>query len=378
MALDRFRPAASQKIDFWLMLLVLALLGFGLMMVSSASVVVAWKSFGSNSFFLVRQLWAALAGLVGLVAMTMIDYRVWQRLAPWLGGAIVILLILPFIPGLGYVAQGAQRWISVGGLSVQPSEFVKPLAVLYAAAWLAARADRMGEAMTTFWPFVIGLGALTFGILFQPDAGTALVLAMTVSLMYVVSGARVSHLIGLTAIGLLGFGLILLSPYRAQRFLTFLHPDDALLGAGYQINQSLVAIGSGGWTGLGFGQSVQKYLFLPEVQTDSIFAITTEELGFLRVLLVLIVFAIVAYRGFLIARRMVDPFGQLAAVGLTSLVSVQLLTNVGAMLGVLPLTGVTLPLISFGGSSLVATLMSFGILLSISKHVERSGRSGGE
>lgn len=372
MALDRFRSAARQKIDFLLMLTIFVILGIGLMMVSSASVVVAWKTFGSNSYFLVRQLWAAFAGLIALMVMTMIDYRIWQRLAPWLGGAIIALLILPHVPGLGFTVQGAQRWISVGGLSIQPAEFVKPLAILYAAAWLAARSGSASASIGTFWPFVIGLGGLTLGILYQPDAGTALVLAMTLALMYVVSGAQPVHIAGLGLLGLLGFGLILLSPYRAQRFLTFLHPDEAKLGAGYQIHQALVAIGSGGWTGLGFGQSIQKYLFLPEVQTDSIFALTTEELGFIRVLLILLLFAVIALRGFRIARLVPDPFGQLVAAGLTSLLCVQLLTNVGAMLGVLPLTGITLPLISFGGSSLVATLAGLGILLSISKHVERA------
>ena len=371
MVLDRFRPANRQKIDLWLMLLILALVGIGLMMVSSASVVDSWKNFGSNYYFLVRQLWAALVGLIALIIATMIDYRIWQRLAPWLGAGVIVLLILPHVPGLGLTLQGAQRWISVGGLSVQPSEFVKLLAILYTAAWLAARADRMGNARTTFWPFAFGIGGLTLWILIQPDAGTAMTLAATLFLMYVVAGARSSHILALVGIGIVGVALMLTSPYRTERLMTFFNPNQAVLGSGYQINQSFVAIGSGGWTGLGFGQSLQKYLFLPEVQTDSIFAITTEELGFIRVMLILALFGAIAYRGFSIARRVTDPFGRLTAFGVSTIFFVQMLVNAGAMLGVVPLTGVTLPLISFGGSSLVATLAGLGILLSISKHIER-------
>ena len=208
----------------------------------------------------------------------------------------------------------------------------------------------------------------------QPDAGTAMIIAMTLGLMFIVAGARLSQIMSLIGIGLLGVALMLTSPYRAQRLATFLNPGQAQLGAGYHINQSLVAIGSGGLTGLGFGQSVQKYLFLPEVQTDSIFAVTTEELGFLRVMLLLAIFSAVIYRGYSIALRVTDPFARLTAFGISTLLAVQLLVNVGAMLGLVPLTGVTLPLVSYGGSSLVATLAGLGILLAISKHVERTNR----
>ena len=371
MALDRFRSTSSQKIDFWLMLTILVLVGVGLMMVSSASVVVAWKTFGSNYYYLIRQLWAAVAGLFCFIVATMIDYRIWQRYAPWLGGSLILLLLLPHIPGLGFTVQGAQRWIDIGGLSVQPSEFAKLCAILYAAAWLAARTAKLDNLTTTFWPFVIGLGLLTLWILLQPDAGTAMTLAATLFLMFVVVGARPKQILAFMALGFVGIGLMLSSPYRTQRLLTFLHPKEAVLGASYQINQSLVAIGSGGLTGLGFGQSVQKYLFLPEVQTDSIFAVTTEELGFLRVTVLLALFGLVVFRGYRVAARVSDPFGRLAAFGISTLLAVQMLVNVGAMLGLMPLTGVTLPLISFGGSSLVATLAGLGIVLSISKHVER-------
>jgi len=371
MALDRFRQKSHQRIDFWLMLMVLGLLAFGLIMVSSASVVVAYKDYGSNNYFLVRQLWAALAGIGAMVVFTMIDYRIWQRYATQIGVAMLVFLALPHIPGVGSVANGAQRWITIAGISLQLSEPVKLLSILYLGAWLTAREKVMNNIKETFVPFMIGLVVIVGAILLQPDAGTAITLGIVLTGMYFLGGAKPLHLGYLFAAAVAGLFLILQSPYRAQRLLVFLNPNASTLGAGYHINQALLAIGSGGWFGLGFGQSVQKYLFLPEVQTDSIFAVATEELGFLRMTAILAIYGAVVLRGYRIARLAPDRFGQLVAFGITTLLAVQALVNIGAMLGVMPLTGVTLPLMSYGGSSLISTLAGIGVLLSISKHVER-------
>ncbi len=372
MALDRFRPDRSRKIHFSLLIAVLILLAFGLIVMSSASVVVAWKEYGSNYFFLVRQLWAAVIGIGFLVFCTMVDYRWWQRLAPWIGVAILLMLLLPHIPGVGVVVKGAQRWVRIAGVSLQFSEPVKLFAILYLSAWLVRFDRKIEDFKQTFIPFIVTLGLIVIPILLQPDAGTAITLAVTLVLIYFVAGAPPLHMGYVGILGALGIGLILQSPYRAQRLLVFLNPDKETLGAGYHINQALLAIGSGGWFGLGFGQSNQKYLFLPEVQTDSIFAVATEELGFVRKIGVLLLFALIVYLGYRISQRVPDRFGQLVAFGITTLFAFQALVNVGAMLGVMPLTGVTLPLVSYGGSSLVTMLAAVGILLSISKHVERS------
>ena len=371
MALDKFRRDSRQRIDFWLMLMVLGLVAFGLVMVSSASVVVAYKDYGSNNYFLVRQLWAAVAGLVAMVGFTMIDYRVWQRYATPIGVGMLVFLVLPHIPGVGSVANGAQRWITVAGISLQLSEPVKLLSILYLAAWFTTRERTMDSLKETFVPFAIGVGVIVGAILLQPDAGTAITLGVVLTAMYFLAGAKPTHLgyLGLAAAA--GLFLILQSPYRAQRLLVFLNPSQATLGAGYHINQALLAVGSGGWFGLGFGQSVQKYLFLPEVQTDSIFAVATEELGFLRMTLVFLIYAAVVARGYRVARLAPDRFGQLVAFGITTLLAVQTMVNIGAMLGVMPLTGVTLPLMSYGGSSLISTLAAIGVLLSISKHSQK-------
>ena len=374
MSLDRFRPNARNKIDFLILLSVLAILAFGLVMVSSASVVVSWKDYGSNYYFIVKQAWAALAGLTALVVFTMIDYRIWQRFAPWIGGALVVFLLLPHLPGVGVGANGAQRWVYVGGLSLQFSEPVKVLSILYFSAWLAAREHQIDDFKATFVPFVVSLCVVVLAILLQPDAGTAITLGLVLVAMFFAAGAKPLFMSYLAGIGTIGAFAVLQSPYRAQRLLVFLNPNSATLGAGYHINQALLAIGSGGWFGLGFGQSVQKYLFLPEVQTDSIFAVATEELGFLRMMLVLAVFGFFISRGYSVARRVPDRFGQLVAFGITTLFAVQLFVNIGAMLGIMPLTGVTLPLISYGGSSLMTMLAAIGILLSVSKHAEREAR----
>ena len=370
-SLDRFRPKARQKIDFWILLSVLAIVAFGLIMVSSASVVVSYQNYGSNYYFLIKQAWAALAGFVGLIIFTMIDYRFWQRIAPWIGGALILSLIIPHIPGVGSSALGAQRWVYIGGVSLQFSEPVKIFSILYFAAWLAARENQIEDFKATFIPFVVSLGVIMLAIILQPDAGTAITLGLVLVAMYFAAGAKPLFMGYLAGLGSLGVFAILQSPYRAQRLLTFLDPSKQTLGAGYHINQALLAIGSGGWFGLGFGKSIQKYLFLPEVQTDSIFAISTEELGFLRMMFVLAVFGFFINRGYLVARRAPDRFGQLVAFGITTLFAVQLFVNIGAMLDIMPLTGVTMPLISYGGSSLMTMLAAVGILLSISKHAER-------
>jgi len=337
-------------------------------MISSSSVVLASQYYGSNYYFVTHQAVNVLIGLVGLTTFAVIDYHIWQQKAGWIAGAIVFLLILTHIPGIGVAVKGAQRWIAFGPIQFQPSEVVKLLSVLYLAAWLTARKEYISSFARGFFPFIVLLGVIGLLILLQRDAGTALVTIGAAVVMYFVAGAPWTHLLTGAVIGITAFGALILSaPYRMERFLVFLNPGKETLGAAYHINQALLAIGAGGLLGLGFGQSKQKFLYLPEPHTDSIFAIMIEELGFLRSILVVGVLLFVIYRGYRIAKLAPDEYGRLVAVGVTSLITVQMVTNIGAMLGVLPLTGVTLPFISYGGSSLVALLCGVGLLLNISR-----------
>ncbi len=369
MSLQRFRKTSRGRIDHWLLLAVLALAGFGLVMISSASVVLSSQYFEGNYFFVTRQALHLLIGLAGLTIFAVVDYRVWQSRASLILLVIAGLLILTHIPGIGVTVLGAQRWLAFGPVQFQPSEVVKILSILYVAAWLTARRPVLGSFTQGFFPFIVLIGLIGGLVLLQPDAGTTMVILGTVVTMYFVAGAPWPHLVaGATLGGSLLAMLILSAPYRLQRFLVFLNPSEETLGAAYHINQALLAVGAGGLLGLGFGQSKQKFLYLPEPHTDSIFAIALEELGFLRALIVLGLLLFIILRGLQVARLAPDEFGRLVAVGVTSLIAIQMVVNIGAMLGLLPLTGVTLPFVSYGGSSLVALLAGVGLLLNISRH----------
>lgn len=368
MSLARFRPHHKGRLDPWLLLAVLTLIGFGLVMISSASVVISSQQFDNNYAYVTRQLQHFSIGLIALIAGALIDYRIWKQYAFGILILIVVLLVATHVPGIGVTLQGAQRWISIGPVQFQPSELVKLLSILYFAAWFDARGDRLINFRQGFIPFVTSIGFVVLLILWQPDAGTAMVTLLTIVTMYFVAGAPWVHMVYGFVLGSSLLSLLILSaPYRLQRFLVFLNPSQETLGAAYHINQAMLAVGAGGLLGLGFGQSKQKFLYLPEPQTDSIFAIAIEELGFLRAVLILGLLIFIILRGFQIARTAADAFGKYIAVGITAWIAIQTFVNIGAMLGLIPLTGVTLPFISYGGSSLVVLMLSVGILLSISR-----------
>ncbi len=333
MSLNRFRARPLGKIDSWLLLGVLTLVGFGLVMISSSSVVLSQQYFGSNYAYVAKQLAHVGIGLAALAVLSRVDYRLWQRLAPWLLGLMIVLLLATLIPGLGREVHGAQRWIAIGSVTFQPTEVVKLLAILYFSAWLTARQEHITSLVRGLLPFLTLLGLIAVLILVQPDAGTAIVTVATVISIYFINSAPWSHLAyGLLAGGGVLGALVASAPYRLERLL--------------------------------------KFLYLPEPHTDSIFAITIEELGFLRALLVLGVLLAVILRGYQIVRRSPDPFARSVATGITSLIAIQSFINIGAMLGLLPLTGVTLPFVSYGGTSLVVLMGAVGILLNISRSAE--------
>ncbi len=345
-------------------------------MLSSVSTAVAFHKFGDSYYYIKHQLlYGVLPGLVFLFIVSRIDYRVWKKYAFLLLLFTMALLILVFIPGIGIKLGGARSWVNFFGIAFQPSELLKLTFLMYLAAWLEKRGERkVKDFQSGFIPFVSALLLVIFLIAMQPDIGTMSIIVMISLVVYFIGGASVKYLLGLGMAGMAFLALLIrIAPYRAARFKVFLNPDLDPGGAGYHINQALLAIGSGGLFGVGFGHSRQKHLYLPEVIGDSIFAVMAEELGFVFISFLVILFGLLAYRGFFIARYAPDRFSMLLSAGIVSWISLQAFINIAAMVGLLPLTGLTLPFISYGSSSLVILLIAVGILINISKQtVEQS------
>lgn len=358
----------QKKPDYLFAIIVFLLIFFGIVMISSSSVVVSLEHTGKNYTYVVRQIIALVFGLMAMFVTYHIDYRFWKKHSFWMLVTTLVLLVLVFIPGIGKTSGGAHRWIVIANNWFQPSELVKLSFIIYLSAWLDSRKEKIQSFWFGFIPFVVLVGIIGVLIMLQPDLGTMSVILFAGVAVYFAAGADLSHLV-LGAGSLLALGVLLIktSHYRTQRFLVFLNPSIDAQGAAYHINQALLAIGSGGLWGLGFGQSRQKYLYLPEPQTDSIFAIIAEELGFIRSSLVVIAFIVLGYLGFRIAKNAPDNFAKLLCIGITSWILFQAFINIGAMINILPLTGVPLPFISYGGSSLIILLAAVGIMLNISK-----------
>ncbi|MBI4035299.1 MAG: putative lipid II flippase FtsW [Candidatus Chisholmbacteria bacterium] len=350
----------KSSIDKVLLGSVLVLVAFGILMVYNASVVEAFSRFSDKFYFAKLQLrWVAL-GLVSLFITSYIPYQKLAKVSLPLFLISLFLLIVVLIPGVGVKVQGARRWLSFGPLTLQPAEIVKLTFVLYLASWL--------EKHQSFWPFMLLSGIVLGLVVLEPDLGTAVVITTTGFLVYFLSGAP---LFALIILGLTGFLvsliLILSSGYRKARLLTFFNPTQDPLGTSYHIRQILIALGSGGLFGLGIGRSRQKYAYLPQATTDSIFAIIAEELGFLGAAAVIALVLLVMYRGFKIASHSPNRLGQLLAGGITSWLGLQAFINLASMVVIVPLTGVPFPFISYGGSSLFISLTAIGILLNISR-----------
>ncbi|MCX6726002.1 MAG: putative lipid II flippase FtsW [Candidatus Shapirobacteria bacterium] len=346
--------------DWFLVSLVLGLTIFGIIMVGSASVVEAFRDFGNKLHYLrLQAIWAAF-GFLAFCFLSFFDYHHLKKFAFPLMVFSFICLILVLIPGIGTKIMGARRWLPLGFFGFQPAELTKLTFILYLALFFSNRRK--------FWSFLFLLGILLFLIMLEPDLGTAVILSATALVVYFVSGAPLLLLAGIGLAGVLGgAGLIFSSSYRRERLMTFLNPSQDPLGASYHIRQILIAIGSGGLFGVGLGQSRQKYEYLPEVTTDSIFAVIAEELGFIGSLALVIIFLMLVWRGMKIAKEAPDEFGKLLAVGITSWIGFQALVNLSAMVAIVPLTGVPLPFISYGGSSLVLCLAGMGILANIAR-----------
>lgn len=355
--------------DVPLILTVGALVALGLAMIYSTTYVMGYDLFRQPLYFFYRQLISLCIGLGVCLVLARVDYHVWRRFSvPAMAVALAALL---FILAAGGERFGAQRWV-LGG-SIQPAEAVKLVVILYAADWLASKGKRIIQLAYGLIPFSIAVGLVTALIILQPDFSTSIIIVATAAAMFFVAGA---DLVQFTVAGIFTVGALWLSlasaAYRAERLKTFLASFNNPLEASYQVKQALIALGSGGLWGLGPGSSRQKLGYLPTAHTDSIFAVIGEEMGLVGTLLLVVLFAVLAYRGIRIALRAPDTFGLVLASGITLQIVLQAMLNLASITATMPFTGVPLPLISYGGSSLVATLAGIGLLLSVS----RQGLSG--
>lgn len=347
--------------DTKLLLLTLALTALGLIAVADASAPIALKTFSDKFYFLKQQaVWGAI-GLVFLVVFSKIHYSFWEKIATPFFLASIVLLILVLIPGVGSKALGARRWIVAGPLTFQPSELIK----LSLAVYLAKVAAKDKKLLAYFIPIGLASGL----IMLQPDLGTAIVVGAIGMVQIYIAGISFFYFIGaMLAAFLAGFLLIMVSEYRRARLITFLQQTQDPLGKGYHIRQILFALGAGGLFGVGLGQSRQKYLFLPEAATDSIFAVVAEEVGFIGAFLLIFLFAAFVYIGLRIMKNAPDKFSRILAAGLITWIGGQVLLNIASMIALTPLTGIPLPFFSYGGSSLTTVLLATGILLNISRY----------
>lgn len=328
-------------------------------MVYDASVAEATRLFDNKYHFAQRHIWWIGVGLLSMAAAARIPTSWLKKIGPPLFALTGLLLFSVLLPGVGKAVQGAQRWISVGSLSFQPSEFIKLSTVVYLASWL-----QKGVRPTHFFALIGGMVGM---LMLQPDLGTAIVIAGASMLMVFVSGIKLQTFLAGVGIGTVGIAvLIVSSPYRLSRVKAFLDPSIDTQGSSYHISQALISFGSGGLFGLGLGRSRQKFQYLPEASTDSIFAILGEELGFIGGVGLLLMFVVFFYQLIRVASREQDEFRRLLATGLTGWLAIQTVINIGAMVALFPLTGVPLPFISYGGSSLISQLISVGVLMRIS------------
>ncbi len=362
-------PLRRQGMDTTLLVMLGALVLFGLVMLSSASGPIAYQRFGDSWWYVRHQfLYGILPGIFIFASLSRIDYRFWRRWAFAAFAVAVILLVLVFLPGLRADWGTSRSWLHIGNYSFQPLEAVKfCLIVFLADRFSRDMAEERGGVAKSLLPFLAALGLVGVLLIAQPDFGGLVLVSGIAFLIYFAAGAPWNHIIALGAVGLVGaFAAMRTAPYRVQRLMTFMHPENDPLGIGYHINQAYLAIGSGGWFGLGLGHSRQKFQYLPEVTGDSIFAVMSEELGFVVMMLFLVFMGLLIARCLRLAREAPDDFGRLLAVGVAAWLLTQSLLNVGSMVGLLPLTGQPLPLVSYGGSSAMMFLAAMGVLANIS------------
>lgn len=351
----------KRQVDLSLLLITGILVIFGLLMVYDSSAIQALKDYKDSLFYIRQQLLWVAVGLTSMVFFAIFDYKKFISLAVPMLILSIVLLLAVFIPGLGASGGGAHRWLRFGGITIQPAEIIKLTGVIYLSVLFSKKVKLFPLAI-----LVAGVSFIT--AVLQKDLGSTIVFVATAGTLYFAAGGSIWHLLIAIPVGFISvLALILTSGYRSKRILAFLDPFSDTQGFTYHISQVLIALGSGGLFGLGIGHSRQKFEYIPEVSTDSIFAIVGEELGFVGAVLLIILFAYLLTRGFKIAQNCEDKFGKILALGITSWLAIQIIINLSAMTALLPLTGVPLPFISYGGSALVVNLTAIGVLLNISR-----------
>jgi cell division protein FtsW len=381
------RAVAGAGVDGWLLVVVVGLVAFGLVMVYSASEALGYLWFGNPAYFFDHQLFGVATGAAGMAVTARLDYHRLHALAKPLALGTGVLLMAVLVPHLGSQHYGAQRWFQLGPLSFQPSAIAVAVAIVFFARWLTDR-DAMLRTAGGVRDYLVVLAILLGLVLAERDLGSSIVIAAVAFVLLALGGARKRHLLFLLLVLAAGaFLMVTLVAYRADRLAHFFNPFSDPQGSGYQNVQALYGLGTGGLAGVGLGNSVQKYEWLPEAHTDFIFAIIGEELGFIGTVSVVLAFLLLAWRGVRASLRAPDSFGALLAGGITAWICIEAFINVGAVTGVIPTTGIPLPFISYGGTSLATTLIGVGVLCNISAqgrqqraarraHVDRWGRDG--
>jgi cell division protein FtsW len=341
----------------------------GLLAVYTSSFAVAYHDFGDTNYFVGRQAIFALLGVAALVVFMHMDYN---RLRAWSVPMLLVALaglIAVLLPGVGVERNGAERWLVAGPVSIQPSEFAKLAVIIYIAAWLASRGTDINKFSLGFVPFVLLLGIVGGLVIAEPDMGTTIIIFLTASTLFFVAGAPLSHLALLIATGgFISYAVILQRDYQLDRLATFANPESDPQGGGFQITQLLVALGSGGPLGLGWGEGRQKFFYVPGSHTDGVFAILGEEIGFIGLIAILGLFAFFISRSVLVTLRSRDRFSMLLCIGIIAWIAGQTLINIGGITRTIPLTGVPMPFLSYGGSSLIMVMAAVGVLLSVSRY----------
>ena len=358
-----------KKFDLLLFITIITIYLFGIIMIYSASYIWAEYKFNDPFKFVKHQGLFFIIGIIMMLITSKIPYKVYFEKANTLLLLSIILLILVIIPGIGTVRNGSRSWFGIGSFGIQPSEFAKLTLIIFTSKYLTKNEKNLKYIKKGVLP-ILGIVILVFGlIMLQPDFGTGMIILVSIIGLLFVSGVDFKFFIRLGLIGVVGIVLLIaIAPYRLERILSFLNPWSDPLGSGFQIIQSLYAIGPGGLFGQGFMNSRQKHFYLPEPQTDFIFSIISEEFGFLGILIVATLFTIIIFKGFKIAQNSGDKFAKFLAFGITFGLAFQAILNLMVVVGLIPVTGVTLPFLSYGGSSLLITLISMGVLLNISRY----------
>ena len=367
--INRDENMKNKRFDIILFISVITLVLFGLLMIYSASSIWALYKFNDSFKYVKQQLLFIVIGIILMILISKINYKWYYKKTNIILGICIFLLILVLIPGIGSIRNGSRSWFGIGSFGIQPSEFAKLGLIIFTAKYLSTNNKMLKSIVKGVIPILIVL-FLIFGlIMLQPDFGTGMIIVVSILAMMFIAGVNIKFFISIGFLGIFGIvGLILIAPYRMDRITSFIDPWSDPLGTGFQIIQSLYSIGPGGLLGQGFLNSRQKQFYLPEPQTDFIFSIISEEFGFLGVIIVVGLFLIILYRGIKIALNSKDEFSKYLAFGMIFQILIQAIMNLMVVIGLIPVTGVTLPFLSYGGSSLLISMISIGILLNISKN----------